>query len=371
MTVKVALVHEWLTVIGGSEKVFKEITLLFPGADIYTLVAKKETIATLCLDQHHITTSFIQKLPFAKTKYRFYLPLFAFAIEQFDLSEYDLIISSSHAVAKGVLVNSNQIHVCYCHSPIRYAWDMHYQYLKGAGLNKGLKGILVKYLLHRIRQWDIISSNRVDFFVANSEYISKRIKKIYNRESTVIYPNVAVEDFVPVKQKEDFYVTCSRFVPYKKINVIVEAFSYMPDKKLIIIGDGPDFKKIKKMATSNVVLMGYQPFDVLKHYLSKAKAFVFAAEEDFGIISVEAQASGTPVIAFGKGGSTETVINNKTGVFFYKQTAISIIEAIIYFEQNIQKFDHNEIAEHASLFSTLRFRHEFKLYLEGVIKNRQ
>jgi glycosyltransferase involved in cell wall biosynthesis len=368
--VKVALVHEWLTVIGGSEKVFKEITMLFPEADIYTLVARKETISALDLDQRHITTSFIQNLIFAKIKYRTYLPLFALAIEQFDLSEYDLIISSSHAVAKGVLSNANQIHICYCHSPIRYAWDLHYEYLKGAGLNRGLKGILVKYILHRIRQWDIISTNRVDYFIANSSYISKRIKKIYNRDSKVIYPNVAVDDFEAIEQKEDFYVTCSRFVPYKKIDLIVQAFNNMPDKKLIVIGDGPDFKRIKKLAAKNIVLMGYQPFDVLKHYLSKAKAFVFAAEEDFGIISVEAQASGTPVIAYGKGGSTETVINNKTGVFFYEQSVESIIEAVINFEQNIQKFNYLEIAMHASSFSTQRFRQEFKLYLSEVMKNK-
>jgi len=246
--VRVALVHEWLTIIGGSEKVFKEIALMFPEADIYTLIAKKETVMALGLDGHQVTTSFIQKLPYSKTKYRSYLPLFPLAIEQFDLSSYDLIISSSHAVAKGVLTNPNQLHICYCHSPIRYAWDLHYQYLRGAGLNTGVKGIFVKYILHRIRQWDIISTNRVDYFIANSEYISKRIKKIYNRESKVIYPNVAVGDFEPIAAKEDFYVTCSRFVSYKKIDLIVKAFNDMPDKKLIVIGDGPDFKKIKKIS---------------------------------------------------------------------------------------------------------------------------
>jgi glycosyltransferase involved in cell wall biosynthesis len=369
--VRVALVHEWLTIIGGSEKVFKEIALLFPEADIYTLIARKETVAALELDQHLITTSFIQKLPFAQTQYRSYLPLFPLAIEQFDLSSYDLIISSSHAVAKGVLTNPSQIHVCYCHSPIRYAWDLHYQYLRGAGLNKGLKGILVKYILHRIRQWDIISTNRVDYFIANSEYISKRIKKIYNRESKVIYPNVAIADFEPVEIKEEFYVTCSRFVSYKKMDLIVKAFNNMPDKKLIVIGDGPDFKKIKRMSAKNIILMGYQPFEVLKHYLSKAKAFVFAAEEDFGIISVEAQASGTPVIAYGKGGSTETVINNKTGVFFYEQSVSSIVEAVMCFEKNIHQFNYLEIANHAASFSTQRFRQEFMGYLTELTDNKK
>lgn len=364
---KVALIHDWLTVIGGSEKVFKEITLLFPEADIYTLVARKETITTLCLDQHSITTSFIQRLPFAQTRYRSYLPLFPLAIEQFDLSGYDLIISSSHAVAKGVLTNPNQIHVCYCHSPIRYAWDLHYQYLEGADLHRGLKGILVKYILHRIRLWDVISTNRVDHFIANSIYISKRIKKIYNRESTVIYPNVAVSDFQVVEQKDDFYVTCSRFVSYKKIDLIVKAFNKMPEKKLVVIGDGPDFKKIKKLANKNIVLLGYLPFEMLKYYLSKAKAFVFAAEEDFGILPVEAQACGTPVIAFGRGGVTETVINNRTGIYFYEQTVSSIIDAIIVFEKNKGIFNPEEIAKQASLFSAQRFRQELSTYLSTVM----
>ena len=364
---KVALIHDWLTVIGGSEKVFKEIASLFPEADIYTLVSRKETITTMGLDQHQIINSFIQTLPFAKTKYRWYLPFFPLAVEQFDLSAYDLIISSSHAVAKGVLTNSNQIHVCYCHSPMRYAWDLHHQYLKESKLHNGLKGIIVKYILHRIRQWDIISTNRVDYFIANSAYISKRIKKIYNRESIVIYPNVAVDDFELTEQKEDFYVTCSRFVPYKKIDLIVEAFNNMPDKKLIVIGDGPDFKKVKKLSAGNIVLMGYQPFEVLKHYLSKAKAFVFAAEEDFGILPVEAQACGTPVIAFGKGGVTETVIENKTGVYFNEQTVPSIIAAIRLFENSSTILSPAEISKHAGLFSSQRFNLGLSNYLSIIM----
>ncbi|MDN5284311.1 MAG: pimB 2 [Mucilaginibacter sp.] len=365
---KVALVHEWLTVIGGSENVFKEIASLYPDADIYALVARDETIHTLGLSGHKVTTSFIQRLPFAKKKYRTYLPLFPLAIEQFDLSGYDLIISSSHAVAKGVLTNSNQVHICYCHSPIRYAWDLHHQYLKETGLNKGLKGFIAKYLLHRIRQWDIISTNRVDYFIANSKYISKRIKKIYNRESTVIYPNVATEDFLPVYEKKDYYVTCSRFVPYKKIDLIVSAFAQMPDKKLYVIGDGPDFNKVKKIAKTNTVLLGYQSFDMLKQYLSEAKAFVFAAEEDFGILPVEAQACGTPVIAYKKGGVLESVIENKTGVFFDEQSVASIVAAVKWFDVNQTLFNYKEIVEHASGFSTERFKKELLRYVNNKIK---
>ncbi|QJD97561.1 glycosyltransferase family 4 protein [Mucilaginibacter robiniae] len=368
---KVALVHEWLTIIGGSENVFKEIASLFPDADIYTLVAQPETIQKLGLQNHRVTTSFIQSLPFAKTRYRTYLPLFPLAVEQFDLASYDLIISSSHAVAKGVLTHSGQVHVCYCHSPIRYAWDLHHQYLKAAGLQTGVKGMLAKLILHRIRTWDIISVNRVDYFIANSKYIGKRIKKLYNRESEVIYPNVATEDFGMVTDKDDYYFTCSRFVPYKNIDLIVQAFAGMPDKKLFVIGDGPDFNRVKKLAAPNTILLGYKPFNELKQYLSKAKAFVFAAEEDFGILPVEAQACGTPVIAYGKGGALETVVENVTGIFFKEPNVESIQKAVKYFDNNDKIFDPKVIAEHAAQFSTARFKQQFSSFLENIntIKN--
>jgi glycosyltransferase involved in cell wall biosynthesis len=364
---KVALVQDWITTIGGSENVFKEIASYYPDADIYTLVAREETIKKLELTGHKISTSFIQKLPFAKTKYRSYLPLFPMAIEAFDLYNYDLVISSSHAVAKGVLTHSNQIHICYCHSPIRYAWDLHHQYLKETGLNKGIKGFIAKYLLQRIRHWDFISTGRVDYFIANSKYISRRIKKVYGRDSTVIYPNVATEDFTPVYDKQDYYVTCSRFVPYKKIDLIVSAFAQMPDKKLFVIGDGPDFKKVSKLAASNTILLGHQPFDKLKKYLSEAKAFVFAAEEDFGILPVEAQACGTPVIAFKKGGALESVIDGKTGIFFDIQSSASIMDAVERFDASSTIFNAEEIVKHANGFSTARFKSEFLNFIDEKI----
>lgn len=199
------------------------------------------------------------------------------------------------------------VHISYVHSPIRYAWDLQHQYLKESGLIKGVKGKIAKAILHYMRMWDVRTANGVDFFIANSEFIAKRIKKCYRREAAVIYPPVDVEAFKMREEKEDFYLTASRMVPYKKMDLIVEAFSRMPDKKLVVIGDGPDFGKIKSKATNNITLLGYQPFGVLKDYMQKAKAFVFAAEEDFGITPVEAQACGTPVIAFGKGGALETV----------------------------------------------------------------
>ncbi len=286
------------------------------------------------------------------------------AIEQLDLSEYDLIISSSHAVAKGVITNANQLHICYCHSPIRYAWDLYHQYMQESGLNRGLKGKIAKLVLHYMRIWDYTTANRVDYFVANSQYIARRIRKVYNKEATVIYPPVDVDSFTMFPDKEDFYFTASRFVPYKKIDLIVEAFSLLPDKKLIVIGDGPDFNKVKAKATANVSLLGYQSFQVLKDHLQRAKAFVFAAEEDFGIIPVEAQACGTPVIAFGRGGACETVIDGVTGILYKEQTVKSLTDAIKKFDQNAALLEAAVIRENAEKFSAVTFRNKINKFIQ-------
>jgi len=241
------------------------------------------------------------------------------AIEQLDVSKHDIILSSSHAVAKGVLTGPDQLHISYVHSPIRYAWDLQHQYLREAGLNKGLKAQAARWLLHKIRMWDYRTANGVDHFVANSQFIARRIKKVYGRTADVIYPPVDVDRFTLNENKDNYYFTASRMVPYKRIDLIVEAFSQMPDRKLVVIGDGSEMSKIKSKATKNVEILGYQPNHVMQEHMQKAKAFVFAAEEDFGITPVEAQACGTPVIAFGKGGSLETVrpfgVDNPTGLF--------------------------------------------------------
>lgn len=362
---KVAIIHDWLTEMGGAEKVFRAIYDLYPDADIFTLVCNEELLSKLSIPKSKVTTSFIAQLPFAKTKYRNYLPLFSNAIESFDLSSYDLIISSSYSVAKGVLVHAGQTHICYCHSPVRYAWDLYHQYLRESDLTKGLKATLVKYVLHKLRIWDVISANRVDYFISNSNYIARRINKVYRREATTIYPNVDVSAFVLETNKEDYYFTCSRLVPYKKIDLIVKAFGLMPQKKLIVIGDGPDMNKIRSVASSNVELLGFQSFEVLLAKMQKAKAFVFAAEEDFGIAPVEAQACGTPVIAFGKGGSLETVIDGETGVLYYEQTEASIIEAIERFENLAMSFSPLIIRANADRFSTERFKNEFSQFVKN------
>ncbi|RAU82996.1 glycosyltransferase family 4 protein [Pontibacter arcticus] len=358
-----AIIHDWLPLIGGAERVLESIHRIYP-SPIYTIIKNEEALRGSYFDTKSIKTSFIQNLPFAKTKYRNYLPFFPLAIEQFDLRKYDIIISSSYAVAKGVLTNANQLHICYCHSPVRYAWDLYHQYLEEANLQIGLKGLFAKVILHYLRNWDVASINRVDYFIANSNYIARRIKKLYNREAIVIYPPVAVENFKLCEVKENFYLTASRMVPYKKIDLIVEAFALMPDKELVVIGDGPDFSKIKKKATANIKILGYQSFEVLRDHMQRAKAFVFAAEEDFGIIPVEAQACGTPVIAYGRGGALETVKNNETGLFFYEQTTSSLIEAIRDFEKKSYDFVPALIRNHSENFSTEKFEAKFKAFIE-------
>lgn len=368
---KVAIVCDWLVTYAGAEKVLEQILNVFPDADLFALVDFLDKDKREFIKNKKVTTSFIQNLPKAKTKYRNYLPLMPLAIEQLDVSKYDLVISSSHCVAKGIITGPDQVHISYVHSPIRYAWDLQHQYLKEAGLTKGIKAKVARAMLHYMRMWDCRTSNGVDYFIANSNFIAKRIWKCYRREADVIYPPVDVEAFEFCANKEDFYMTASRMVPYKKMDLIVEAFSKMPDKKLFVIGDGPDFEKIKAKASKNVTLMGYQPFNVLKEHMQKAKAFVFAAEEDFGITPVEAQACGTPVIAFGKGGALETVVgvdkDKPTGVFFKEQTVESICKAIEEFEEKKDIFKSEYCRENAEKFSNERFLKELKAFVKGRI----
>ncbi len=366
---KVAIVQEWLVTVGGSDKVTKAILDIFPNADIFTLVAKKEICDELGIPWEKVHTSFIQKMPLSTKKHRAYLPLFPFAIEQFDLRGYDVIISSSHCVAKGVLTKEDQLHICYCHSPIRYVWDMYNEYLEESNLAKGIKSWLVRYLLHNIRKWDMLSSFRVDFFISNSDYVGRRIKETYRRESTTIHPNIDISSFDLCEDKHDYYLTSSRLVAYKKIDIVIEAFNRMSDKKLIVIGGGPNLETYKKMAGPNVQVSGYQPFDVLKEKMQHAKAFVFAADEDFGMIPIEAESCGTPVIAYGHGGSLETVCYGKTGLFFNEQTPDAIIEAVERFESmGAKPFDYKECRKWAEGFSEARFKKEIKDFVETKYK---
>ncbi|MEB5887978.1 glycosyltransferase family 4 protein [Enterobacter roggenkampii] len=365
---KISLVHEWLLSYAGSEQVSSAILHAFPEAELFSVVDFLTEEQRKNFLGKHATTSFIQKLPKAKKYYQKYLPLMPLAIEQLDVSEADIIISSAHSVAKGVITGPDQLHISYVHSPIRYAWDLQHQYLRESGLNTGVKGWLAKWFLHKIRIWDYRTAHGVDHFIANSQYIARRIKKVYGREASVIYPPVDVENFEVNNEKQDYYFTASRMVPYKRIDLIVETFSQMPDKKLIVIGDGPEMKKIQSKVKDNITLLGYQPFSVLKEHMQNAKAFVFAAEEDFGIIPVEAQACGTPVIAFGKGGALETVrpvgIENPTGIFFKQQTVTSLHDAIDEFEKTQSLFTPNACRENAERFSRARFDQEFKNFVQ-------
>jgi len=361
---RVAIVHEWFVVYSGAERVVEQMLNIFPQADLFAQVDFLPKNLRWFIKDKKVTTSFIQKLPWAKTRYRSYLPLMPLAVEQFDMSPYDLVISSNHAVAKGVITGPEQLHISMVYSPMRYAWDLTHQYLRESGLDRGLKGWLAKIMLHRIRLWDYRTANGVDEFIAISRFIRGRVKKVYGRDSTIIYPPVNVDDFSLKKTKEDYYFAASRVVPYKKMATIVEAFSRMPDKRLIVIGDGPSLSDVRRKAGPNIELLGFQETEILRKYLAGARAFVFAAEEDFGIIPVEAQACGTPVIAYGRGGSRETVIENKTGLFFEEQTAESIIDAVNRFEKMEKGFDPDEIRRNALNFSADKFRSQFKGFVE-------
>lgn len=356
---RVAIVHDWLVTYAGGERVLSELISMYPQADLFAVVDFLSDVDRARIGGKRAVTTFIQRLPWAKRKYRSYLPLMPLAIEQFDLSKYDLVISSTHAVAKGVLTGPGQVHVSYVHSPIRYAWDLQHVYLQESNLTHGLKSWLARWLLHRIRIWDSRTASGVDQFVCNSNFIAKRIKKAYGREALVIPPPVAIERLVPRESKEDFYLTASRLVPYKRLDLVVEAFSQMPEKRLVVIGDGPEMEKIRQIAGPNIEILGYQADEVLQDHMARARAFVFAGEEDFGIILVEAQGCGTPVIAYGKGGALEIVRadNSKpTGVFFDDQSTASIRDAVSRYEARIREFSPAECRRNAERFSANKFR---------------
>lgn len=363
---KVAIIHDWLVVRAGAEAVLEQLLILYPQADVYSTVDFLPEADRGLLRGAKTFTSFIQRLPFAKKKYRTYLPLMPLAVEQFDLSAYDLVISSSSAVAKGVITGPDQLHVSYVHSPIRYAWDLQHSYLNEAGLTRGLKSMLARYLLHKMRLWDTRTASGVDHYISNSHFIARRIKKVYGRDAEVVHPPVNLKDFTPGHNKEEFYVTASRLVPYKKIPMIMEAFAGMPDKKLVVIGDGPEADKVKALASkySNIEWLGYQSRSVLVDYMQRAKAFVFAAEEDFGISPVEAQACGTPVIAYGKGGVLESVLDKVTGLLYPEQTAESIMEAVLRFETLAHTFNADVIRSNAEMFEESVFRTQIKTLID-------
>ncbi|WP_347276433.1 glycosyltransferase [Chroococcidiopsis sp [FACHB-1243]] len=370
MTLKYALVHEWLTpqATGGSELVVREI-LRCIDADLYALIDFESTNSQSYLFGRKIGTTFLQHLPFSRNGVQKYLPLLPLAIEQLDLRAYDAIVSSSHTVAKAVLASPQQLHVCYCHSPMRFAWDMTFDYLRSSRMGRGLPGIATRYLLHRLRQWDAIAANRVDYFIANSHHTARRIWRCYRRPATVIYPPVDIDRFPVVKDKQDFYLTVSRLVSYKQVSTIVRAFNQLK-KPLVVIGTGPELPEIRKLAQSHVQILGAQPNDVVEKYMAQAKAFVYAALEDFGIAIVEAQACGTPVIALGAGGALETVRDlhrypdSATGIFFLEQKVDALVASVEKFEANWVAFDSERIRTQATQFTPKIFEEQFLAFLE-------
>ena len=364
---KTCFVHEYLIDYGGAEQVLSGFLEIWPNSPIFTLIYDKEGNCKDIIQSTEVVGSFLNKFPFARRRHRAYLPLMPLAIEQFDLSEFDVVISESHAIAKGVITGPDQLHISYIHTPMRYAWDLQSQYLEDAGLDKGLRGFFVRALLHYLRIWDMRTIAGVDYYIANSKFIARRIMKLYKREATVIYPPVDTDRFRVGKEKEDFYITISRLVSYKKVDLIVKAFENLKDKKLIVIGDGPEMKYLKKIAPSNVIFMGFQSEDVIEDMLQRARAFIFAAEEDFGIVPVEAQACGTPVIAYGKGGALETVIEGETGYFFEEQSADALIEAITTFEKSAP-LDPDLIRKNAERFNKSRFLREMSSFVEEKAK---
>lgn len=360
--ISVGVVHDWLPVYAGAERVLEQILEVVPQADIYSLIDFLPDEQRAFLGRRAVETSFIQKLPFARTKYRYYLPFTPIAIEQFDLGAHDVVVSSSYASAKGVLTKAEQLHISYVHSPVRYAWDLHFDYLREGNV-KGLRGLLARLVLHYMRLFDVASASRPDVYVANSQTVARRIWKTYRRRARVVYPPVDTERFTLQADKQSFYLTMSRLVPYKRVDLIVEAFNAMPDKELIVIGDGPESDRLRKMAGPNVSMLGYQPDEAVLHYMQQARGFIYAAEEDFGIVPVEAQACGTPVIAYGRGGATETVRPGETGLFFDEQSVPSLVAAVEAFERQAGAFDPHRIRAHAEQFSKERFRAEFDAHV--------
>ncbi len=330
---RVALVHDFYYVEAGAEKVIEQLIELFPHCDLFALFDFLPDDQRGFLKGKPVTTSLIQHLPLARTKHRAYLPLMPLSIEQLDVSSYDLVISSSYLAAKGVITGPDQLHVSYCHSPARYAWDLQHEYLAGARLGYGMKGMLARSILHYIRNWDTRSSFGVDHFIANSRFVAQRIQKLYRREATVVHAPVDTEYFVPSGDAAgDYYIAISRMVPYKRTDLLVEAFAKMPGRKLKVIGDGPEMETVRGLVGPNVELLGHLERREVRDLLQHAKALVFAAEEDFGIVPIEAMACGVPVIAFGKGGVTESVVAGRHGVLFDEQTPESLIAAVEQFE---------------------------------------
>lgn len=361
---RACIVHEWLTDWGGSEDVVRAMAACLPDAPLYATIDFLSAADRARMAVPHIHTTFLQHMPFVRKRFWHYLPWTPLAVEAHDLRAAEVVVSSSHAFAKGALVRGDQLHVSYVHSPMRYAWDLHHEYLADYKLNRGIKGWLARRMFQQLRAWDRQTANNVDLFLANSRHVQQRIWRCYRRPSVVLHPPVRVRDRSLGLAKSDFYLTVSRLVSYKRVDLIVEAFASMPGRRLVVIGDGPEMAALRRNCPPNVQLMGWQPDEVVDRHLREARAFVFAAREDFGISPVEAQACGTPVIAYGAGGALETVrdasaAERPTGIFFPSQTPASLSEAVLRFEAMAGRFDPHDCRDWAMEFDESVFRTRF------------
>ncbi|WP_160119557.1 glycosyltransferase [Rhodovarius lipocyclicus] len=354
---KIAIVHEWLDTYAGSERVLEQMLIAFPEADLFALCDFLPENERGFLNGRVPKTSFIQRMPFARKRFRNYLQLMPIAVEQFDLAGYDVVLSSSHAVAKGVITGPGQKHISYVHSPMRYAWDLQGQYLREAGLTRGLKSIYTRWLLHKMRLWDQASAARPDVLLANSSYIAERIGKAWGRSAQVLHPPVDLDGFPMQREKAGHFLVASRQVPYKRVELVVEAFKGMPDLTLKVVGDGPSGPRVRAAAAGaqNVQVLGRVSRGELVGLTQSARAFVFAAEEDFGIAMVEAQAAGTPLIAYGKGGAVDIVRPGETGLLFPEQSVASIQAAVRAFLAG-PPLSPEACRDNASRFSEQGFR---------------
>ncbi len=359
---KVAIIHYWLISWRGGEKVLEAIAEMYPSADIYTHVYD-EGMTEGKLKKYNVTETYIAKLPFAKKHYQKYLPFMPTALEQLDLREYDLVISSESGPAKGVITRPDATHICYCHSPMRYIWDMYPDYMQATGR---FGKFALFFIAHYMKIWDRLSSDRVDHYIANSKFVASRITKFYRRESTVINPPVDIAEFTLQEEKDDFYLVLGQLTPYKKASLVVEAFN-RSGRRLIVIGEGEELKAIKSAAKDNVEVLGRADWNTCKDYLARAKALIFPGVEDFGMVPVEAIASGTPVLAYAKGGALETVLEGETGHFFSEQTATSINECIDLFEKQGVSCAAVEMRSKAETFSKENFKEKMGAYIEGRI----
>ncbi len=360
---RAALVHHWFMAMSGGEKVCESICEILGAPDLYSIVADPKSLSHT-LRKSSLETSFIQRLPKAKELYRYYAPLFPLAVESFDLTSYDLVISSDSSVVKGVKTLPETCHICVCYSPMRYAWNAFHDYTRNFGpIKRGLTAILMNYLA----VYDYSASARVDFFAAISETTRKRIKKYYRRDAVVIYPPCDVDRFYPSEKIDDYYLFAGRLVGYKMADLAVKVFN-ANKKRLLIVGEGPEMQRLKAMASKNIEFLGWVPDDELSKVYANCRALIFPGEEDFGIVPVEAQASGRPVIAYAKGGALETVIPDQTGIFFYDRSVESLTMAINKLEKRIDKFDTAKIVQNACRFSKSNFLARFEDFVSRCIE---